>query len=144
MLRIQTFKCVHACTKTNYQIIWFGGGSIESVMRRKGDLWGRNQPSSSPSVRVLRSILPVPTHRPVDGLRPTAQLNATTCYPRVSAHASLGLISSDKPNISGEFTPLGLTCRLTSNYAADVSCFSNSQQQMQEILRVKANEYGIL
>ena len=84
---------------------------------RQRDLCERNQPSSSPSVRVLRFILPVLTHRPVN--RPTAQLNATTCYPRVSAYASLGLISSDKPNISGEFKPFGLTCRLTSNYPAD-------------------------
>lgn len=45
-----------------------------------------------------------------------AQLNATTCYPRVSAYASLDLINSDKLNISGEFTPLGLICRLTSYY----------------------------
>lgn len=82
-------------------------------------MYERNQQSSSPSILVLRFILPVLTHRPVNRLRPTAELNATTCYPRVSAHASLGLISSDKPNISGEFTPLGLTCRLTFNYIAD-------------------------
>lgn len=86
---------------------------------RERDLCERNQPSSSPSVRVLSFILPALTHCPVNRLRPTAQLNATTCYPRVSAYASLGLISSDKSNISGEFTPLGLTCRMTSNCTAD-------------------------
>lgn len=86
---------------------------------RERDLCERNQPSSSPSVRVLRFILPVLTHRPVNRLRPTAQLNATTCYPRLPTYAFLGLISFDKPNISEEFMALGLTCRLTFNYVAD-------------------------
>lgn len=48
-----------------------------------------------------------------------AQLNATTCYPGLSTYACLGLISFDKPNISGQFMALGLTFRLTANYAAD-------------------------
>lgn len=91
--------------------------TMKEERERERDLCETNQPSSSPSVRALRFILPVLTHRPIN--RPTTQPNATTCYPRVSAYASLGLISSDKPNISGEFTPLGLTCRLTSNYTAD-------------------------
>lgn len=72
---------------------------------REGDLCVRNQPSSSLSARAaqLGSALTALTHWPVNRLRPTAQLGATTCYARVSAYASVALISSDKSNISGEF-----------------------------------------
>lgn len=119
-------RFMHAYTsKHSYQIISFGCEIKQKMslnrMReeRERDLCERNQPSSSPSVRVLSFFPPALTHCPVNRLRPTAQLNATTCYPRVSAYASLGLISSDKSNISGEFTPLGLTCRMTSNCTAD-------------------------
>lgn len=79
----------------------------------------RNQPSPSPS-RAVRSFgLTALTRCPVNRPRPAARLNATTCCARVSAYASLGLISSDKSNVSGEFTPLGLTRRMTSICAAD-------------------------
>lgn len=61
-----------------------------------------------PSVRSFG--LAAPTRCPVNRLGPAARLDATTCYPGVSAYASLGLISSDKSNVSGEFAPLGLTC----------------------------------
>lgn len=62
---------------------------------------------------VLSFALAAPTRCPVNRPGPAARLNATTCNPRVSAYASLGLISSDKSNISGVFAPLGLTCRMT-------------------------------
>lgn len=68
---------------------------------------------------VLSFALAVPTRCPVNRLGPAARLDATTCYPGVSAYASLGLISSDKSNVSGEFAPLGLTCRMTPLCVAD-------------------------
>lgn len=120
-LNEEIHACLHKQTQLLDNTIWLRN-QIESVIkydeRKETDLCERNQPLSSPSIRVLRSILPVLTHRPVNRLRPAAQFNATTCYPRVSAYASLALMSSDKPNISGAFTPFGLTWRLTSNYRA--------------------------
>lgn len=125
---VQTTE-IHACLHKQTQLpdnkIWLRN-QIESVIKyderrdRERLVWEK-------STVIISIRMSSPLHSPcpntsaskqaeADG---STQLNATTCYPRVSAYASLGLISSDKPNISGEFTPLGLTCQLTPNYTAD-------------------------
>lgn len=100
----------HACTSKqlpdNKSWLQKQTESVIEYNEKERRLCERNRPLSSPSIRVLRFILPVLTHCPVNRLRPTAQLNATTCYPTMPTFSSMSVISSDKPNICGEFTPL--------------------------------------
>lgn len=110
-----TGRAMHACLHKQTQLpdnkLWLRN-QIENVIkyderRERGRLVCEKstiiisvRPSGS---ALLGSALPALTRWPANRLRPTAQLGATTCYPRVSAYASLALISSDKSNISGEF-----------------------------------------
>lgn len=102
-LKLNIHTCLHKQTQLPDNKSWLQKqtDSVIEYNDKETRLCVRNRPLSSPPIRVLRFILPVLTHCPVNRLRPTAQLNATTCYPTVPTFSSMSVISSDKPNICG-------------------------------------------